>query len=51
MDNREDKDKSQKTISASDASGRDLNGQTLLPMLIGGLILIFVAMVVVVVLV
>jgi hypothetical protein len=36
------------TFSGNSASGGDLEGQSLLPMLVGGLILIFVGMLVVV---
>ncbi|MGE0513429.1 MAG: hypothetical protein AB7E81_05860 [Hyphomicrobiaceae bacterium] len=37
------------TFTANSVSGGDLEGQSLLPMLIGGLVLIFIGMVVVVV--
>jgi hypothetical protein len=41
-------DKDRNTFTANSASGGDLGGQSLLPMLIGGLVLIFIGMLVVV---
>jgi len=50
MDKPESKkdDKGPATFSANSVSGGDLEGQSLLPMLIGGLVLIFIGMLVVV---
>ena len=47
MDKRDEVDK-ERTLTASSVSGADLEGRTLLPMLIGGLVLIVVGLLVVV---
>lgn len=50
MDKPDKSDKAAGTVTDSSASGGDLGGQTLLPMLIGGLVLIILGMLLVVIL-